>query len=109
MLFQEEKLKNERISTSWEKLLRKCESLHNQLQECRVKLLIDDEKDQIMGFPTSSLPGDNVEALDDQINLLLSEVFMTSVGFSSLRIICSTLCDISFYNSFSLRGLSFRI
>lgn len=105
MLFQEEKLKNERISTSWEKLLRKCESLHNQLQECRVKLLIDDEKDQIMGFPTSSLPGDNVEALDDQINLLLSEVFMTSVGFSSLRIIC----DISFYNSFSLRGLSFRI
>lgn len=75
MLLVEEKHKNERINTWWRILLEKCETLHNQLHDCRVKFLVQDENDQVMDFQTSSLPFDHLAEPEDQINLLLAEVF----------------------------------
>lgn len=71
----EEKHKNDRISTWWRNLQEKCETLHNQLQDCRVKFLVQDENDQVTDFQTSSLPLDHLAEPEDQINLLLAEVF----------------------------------
>lgn len=80
VLLQEEKHKNDHMNTWWRNLPEKCETLHNQLQDCRVKFLVQDENDQVTDLQTSSLPLDHLAEPEDQINLLLAEVQKLSLN-----------------------------
>ena len=61
---------------AWRNFLEKCETLFNQLQECKVDILKEDEKNDLMEFPLPTLAFDDIAKSDDQINVLLAEVLL---------------------------------
>nr|XP_027084856.1 PX domain-containing protein EREL2-like isoform X1 [Coffea arabica] len=84
MLLQEEKHKNEHMYAAWRNFLEKCETLFNQLQECKVDILKEDEKNDLMEFPLPTHAFDDIAKSDDQINVLLAEVQHLSLAVDAL-------------------------
>ncbi|KAL3500905.1 hypothetical protein ACH5RR_039998 [Cinchona calisaya] len=80
MHLQEEKRKNESMSSTWRNFLVKCETLCNQLQDCKVDLLNEDENFDLMDFQSSSYAFDKLAKSDDQIDLLVAEVQRLSLA-----------------------------
>lgn len=71
--FQEEKQRSEHAKSALARLLCDCTILRNQLQECNIDILQDDENDITSRYPSQSDALELLKTSDSQVDLLLAE------------------------------------